>query len=183
MKQTRYARILVTTPEPTVRPPSRMAKRRLSSMAIGDVRATTRPTTLTLSPGMHISTPVGQGHVARHVRGAEVELRAVAGEERRMPAAFFLAQDVDAGLELRVRRDRTRLGEHLAAFKIGALDAAEQHADVVASRAEIQRLVEHFDAGDDVVLRAPSSGRRFRLRRRPCTCRARYGRCPPYRGP
>src|SRR4029077_17013529 len=29
------------------------------------------------------------------VGGAEVELRPVAGEERRVPAAFFLGQDVD----------------------------------------------------------------------------------------
>ncbi|MBP1689926.1 MAG: hypothetical protein H6Q34_499, partial [Deltaproteobacteria bacterium] len=30
-----YARIFVTTPAPTVRPPSRMAKRNPSSIAIG----------------------------------------------------------------------------------------------------------------------------------------------------
>src|SRR5262249_43776678 len=49
-----HSTILVTTPEPTVLPPSRMAKRRLSSMAIGD---SGRSSTFTLmfSPGMHIS--------------------------------------------------------------------------------------------------------------------------------
>lgn len=47
--------IFDTTPEPTVRPPSRMAKRTPSSMAIGLSSSTV---TLTLSPGMHISAPV-----------------------------------------------------------------------------------------------------------------------------
>ena len=48
----RYSMILVTTPAPTVRPPSRMAKRRFSSMAIGTMRFTVNET---LSPGMTIS--------------------------------------------------------------------------------------------------------------------------------
>lgn len=49
--------IPVSTPAPTVRPPSRMAKRRPSSMATGVMRATSQ---LMLSPGMTISTPSGR---------------------------------------------------------------------------------------------------------------------------
>ena len=49
-----YSRILVTTPEPTVRPPSRTAKRRPSVMAMDLPRETI---ILMLSPGMHISAP------------------------------------------------------------------------------------------------------------------------------
>jgi hypothetical protein len=45
-----------TTPAPTVRPPSRIAKRRPSSIAIGLISATT---ILMLSPGITISTPSG----------------------------------------------------------------------------------------------------------------------------
>jgi len=48
------SRILETTPEPTVRPPSRMAKRTPSSMAIGTISSTS---IFTLSPGETISTP------------------------------------------------------------------------------------------------------------------------------
>ena len=51
-----YAMILETTPAPTVRPPSRIAKRRPSSMATGLIRVTT---IFTLSPGITISTPSG----------------------------------------------------------------------------------------------------------------------------
>ena len=50
----RYSTILVTTPEPTVLPPSRMANRTPSSMAIG-LDSSTK--SLALSPGMHISAP------------------------------------------------------------------------------------------------------------------------------
>ena len=48
--------ILVTRPEPTVRPPSRMAKPRPSSMAIGWMSSTVISV---LSPGMTISVPSG----------------------------------------------------------------------------------------------------------------------------
>ena len=51
-----YSMILATTPAPTVRPPSRIAKRRPSSIAIGAINVTTM---FTLSPGITISTPSG----------------------------------------------------------------------------------------------------------------------------
>ena len=54
--QSDYSMILATTPAPTVRPPSRIAKRRPSSIAIGAIRVTV---SCTLSPGITISTPSG----------------------------------------------------------------------------------------------------------------------------
>ena len=51
-----YSMILATTPAPTVRPPSRMAKRRPSSIAIGLISLTVM---LTLSPGITISLSFG----------------------------------------------------------------------------------------------------------------------------
>ena len=51
-----YARISDTTPEPTVLPPSRIAKRRPFSHATGVISSTVMST---LSPGRHISTPAG----------------------------------------------------------------------------------------------------------------------------
>src|SRR5690606_30019234 len=50
------ARILETTPAPTVRPPSRIAKRSPSSIAIGMISSTL---SFTLSPGITISVPSG----------------------------------------------------------------------------------------------------------------------------
>src|SRR3569623_51626 len=52
-----YFVILLTTPEPTVRPPSRIAKRRPSSIAIGAISFTP---IVTLSPGITISVPDGR---------------------------------------------------------------------------------------------------------------------------
>ena len=51
-----YSVMAATMPAPTVRPPSRMAKRRRSSMAIGTISSTS---IVTLSPGITISVPSG----------------------------------------------------------------------------------------------------------------------------
>ena len=53
-QRSNYSRIFVTTPEPTVLPPSRIAKRTFSTIAIGLPSVTCM---VTLSPGMHISAP------------------------------------------------------------------------------------------------------------------------------
>ena len=52
-----YSLIAITAPEPTVLPPSRIAKRRPTSIAIGVISSTSIST---LSPGMHISVPSGR---------------------------------------------------------------------------------------------------------------------------
>ena len=51
-----YVRISLTTPAPTVRPPSRIANRNSFSNAIGVINSTC---TATLSPGITISVPAG----------------------------------------------------------------------------------------------------------------------------
>ena len=55
-----YSMISLTTPAPTVRPPSRIAKRSSLSMAIGVIRSTVMPM---LSPGMTISVPSGSSTI------------------------------------------------------------------------------------------------------------------------
>ena len=50
----------MTTPAPTVRPPSRMAKRSFSSMAMGWISVTV---ILMLSPGITISVPAGSSRL------------------------------------------------------------------------------------------------------------------------
>jgi hypothetical protein len=54
--RTPYSLMLATMPAPTVRPPSRMAKRSFSSIAIGTISSTS---TVMLSPGITISVPSG----------------------------------------------------------------------------------------------------------------------------
>ena len=55
-----YSVILDTTPAPTVRPPSRIAKRRPCSIAMGAISSTSN---FRLSPGMTISVPSGRATV------------------------------------------------------------------------------------------------------------------------
>src|SRR3954462_5203114 len=75
---------------------------------------------------------LGQVGHPGHVGGAEVELRAVAIEERRVAAALLLLQAVHLGLELGVRGDRARVAEHLPPLDVLAVHAAEEAAHVVA---------------------------------------------------
>jgi len=56
LSSARYSIISVTTPAPTVRPPSRIAKRSSFSIAIGVINSTDSST---LSPGITISVPSG----------------------------------------------------------------------------------------------------------------------------
>ena len=64
---------------------------------------------------------VGQLDAAGHVGGTEVELRTIAVEERGMTAAFFLRQDVNLTDEVRVRMNRTGLGQNLTTLDLVAL--------------------------------------------------------------
>src|SRR3954451_4280585 len=93
--------------------------------------------------------PLGQPDRAGHVGRAQVELGPVAVVERGVPAALLLGQDVDLGAELRVRLDRARLGQDLAALDLLALDPPDQAADVVAGAALVEELLEHLDPGHD----------------------------------
>src|SRR5690606_30000946 len=60
-----------------------------------------------------------------YVGGAEVELRAVALEERRVTATFVLAQYVHLSFELGVRLDRARLGQYLATLHVVTLGTTQ----------------------------------------------------------
>src|ERR1022692_955983 len=92
---------------------------------------------------------LGQVHDAGHVRGAEVELRPVVVEERGVPPALVLAQDVDLRVELGVRGVGAGLDDDLAALNVLALGTAEQQPRVVPGQALVEDLVEHLHAGDD----------------------------------
>ena len=86
---------------------SALADREAQALFHGD-RGDSSTVISTLSPGITISTPSGRVADAGDVGGAEVELGAVAVEERGVAASLVLGQDVDLGLEVRVRGDRAR---------------------------------------------------------------------------
>src|SRR3954454_9114720 len=96
----------------------------------------------------HELAAVGELDDACDVSRAEVELRPIAGDERRVTTALLLLQAVDLRLVLRMRGDRAGLAEHLPALDLLALGASEQRADVVAGAALVEDLAKHLDAGD-----------------------------------
>src|SRR3989338_604841 len=92
--------------------------------------------------------PCGKRYLAGHIRGADVELRLVTGEERRVAAALIFSEHVYLALKLSVRVYRTRLGKHLAAVDAVFGGTAQEDPRVVACLAFLQLLVEHFDSGN-----------------------------------
>ena len=75
-------------------------------------------------------------------------------EERRMPTALLLGEDVHLRVELGVRRDRPRLRQHLPPLHILFLRAPQQGTDVVPGATLIEELAEHLH---------PSAGRLGRV--------------------
>ena len=144
LPETCYSITPLMTPAPTVWPPSRMANRRPSSIAIGWISSPRHRDVV--SRHYHLDS-LRQLYVAGHVRRPEVELRTIALEERGVPSALFLRQDIDLCLELRVRRDRSRLRDRPAALDVFALYASQQQTDVVSGLALVHHLAEHLDSG------------------------------------
>src|SRR6202167_4726861 len=98
--------------------------------------------------GHHHLGALRQRHHTGHVGGAEVELRTVVVEERRVPATLVLGQDVDAALEVGVRRGGAGLHDDLTALDVLTLDTTQQQSDVVAGLSLVEQLAEHLHTGD-----------------------------------
>src|SRR3989344_5316387 len=88
-----------------------------------------------------------QNHFAGNIRSSDIELRFISFKEWRVPSAFFFAKHIDFRFKFRVRSNRTRLGNDLAAFHVLLFQTAKQNTDVVAGSAFVQQLIEHFNAG------------------------------------
>src|SRR6478736_9716639 len=99
---------------------------------------------LDVVPGHHHLRALRQLHRSRHVGRAEVELRPIPLEERRVPPALLLRQHVHLALELRVRGDRARLREHLPSLDLLTLRAAQQDTDVVPRPTLVEQLAKHL---------------------------------------
>src|SRR5690606_11208344 len=100
---------------------------------------------LNVIPRHHHLHTIRQRHHTRHISRTEVELRPIPREERRMPPPLLLLQDVNRTTETRMRRDRTRLRQHLTPLDIITPHTTQQHPDVVTSHPLIQRLTMHLN--------------------------------------
>src|SRR4029453_17677751 len=141
MSRMRYSEISVTTPAPTVRPPSRIANRSSFSIAIGTISSIA---IVTLSPGITISTPCGRAQPPRPARRPEVELRPVPVEVRRVPPPLFLREHVHFRFEFAVGFDRPRLGQDLPPLHFFFFVPAQERPDVVPRLPLVQELAEHL---------------------------------------
>src|SRR3990172_244759 len=92
--------------------------------------------------------PFRQLHRPRHVCRPNVELRAVAVEERRMPPTLLLGEHVHLGGKVGVRLDRAGLGQDPAPDDVRTLHPTQEAAHVVARLAVVKDLAEHLDPGD-----------------------------------
>src|SRR6266568_4466690 len=107
---------------------------------------------LRVVPRHHHLHSVRQGRHPRHVRGPEVELRPVAREERGVTSPLLLRQHVHLTLELRVRGDAPRLGQHHPPLHFLPVRPPQQHPDVVPRRPLVQELLEHLDPRHHLLL-------------------------------
>src|SRR5271156_4060949 len=98
--------------------------------------------------GHHHLGALRQRHHTGHVGGAEVELRTVVVEERRVPATLVLGQNVDLALEVGVRRGGAGLHDDLTALDVLTLDTTQQQSDVVAGLSLAVPLAVHFLTGE-----------------------------------
>src|SRR5437867_8888637 len=93
-------------------------------------------------PRHHHLHPRRQRAHPRHVRRPEVKLRPIPVEKRRVPPSLVLRQYVHLRLELPVRRDRPRLGQHLPPLHFLLVHPPQQRPDVVPRPPPLQEPAE-----------------------------------------
>src|SRR5487761_2204135 len=95
-------------------------------------------------PRHHHLRPPRQHAAPRHVRRPKIKLRPIPVEVRRVPTPLLLRQHIHLAAELRVRRDRPRLRQHLTTLHFLPLRPPQQPPDVVPGLPLIQELPEHL---------------------------------------
>src|SRR5262249_30369438 len=106
-------------------------------------------------PRHHHLPPRRQVPHPPHVRGAEVELRPIPIEERRVPAPFLLGQHIHRRLELGMRRDRPRRHHAHPPLQVLLLDPPQQQPNVVPRNRLVHALAEHLHPRHHRVARLP----------------------------
>jgi hypothetical protein len=133
-------------PAPTVRPPSRIAKRKPSSKATGIDEFHIK---LHIVAGHDHLDVRGQSDDARDIRRSEVELRAITRSEGGMASAFFFAQDIDLSAEFGVGLDRPWLSDDMPSAHFPFVHSPQQQPHIVAGLGFVQDLAEHLNGGND----------------------------------
>src|SRR5207249_9416311 len=108
---------------------------------------------LRVVPRHHHLHSLRQRRHPRHVRRPEVELRPVPREDRRVTPPLLLRQHVHLALDLLVRRDAPRLGQHHPPLDVLPLRPPQQNPDVVPRLPLVQKLLEHLHTRHHLLLR------------------------------
>ena len=91
----------------------------------------------------------GQVDGTGNVGSSDEELRTIVVEERSVTSAFFCLEDVYLSFELGSRLYGAGLSKNLTLFDTLSVDTAKECADVETCDSFVNRLVEHFETGDD----------------------------------
>ena len=113
-------------------------------MAIGAINSTVISRVVTRH---HHLGPLRKLDGSGHISGPEIELGSIPGEERVVTPPLLFGQHIDLSLEIGVRSDGPRLGQHLAPLHIIFTHPPQQNPDIVPGPTLIQQFAEHFDPG------------------------------------
>src|SRR5207253_4092036 len=95
-------------------------------------------------PLHHHRHPARQRAHPRHIRRPKVKLRPIPVEKRRVPPPLLLRQHVHLRLELLVRLDRARLGQHLPPLHLFLVHPPQERPDVVPRLPLVEELAKHL---------------------------------------
>src|SRR5690606_35451303 len=101
-------------------------------------------TQLHIIPRHHHLHPTRQRHHTRHIRRPKIKLRTITREESRVTTTLLLLQNVHTAIKPSMRRDRTRLRQHLTPLDLIPRHTPQPPPNVLPSHPRIQRLTMHL---------------------------------------
>src|SRR3989344_198131 len=89
-----------------------------------------------------------QFHFTRNISCSDVELRFVPRKDRRVATSFFFTQEINLGMKVCVRRNRSWFGENLATLDFFFLCTAKKNTNVVSCDSFVKHFVKHLNSGN-----------------------------------
>ena len=145
--------IVATRPDPTVRPPSRIAKR--SPCSIANWMDQFNCHFYVISRHAHFCSFRKFANTC-YVCCSEVELRTVVVEEWSMTSTFIFCQNVNLSCKFVVACYRTWFTKNLSSFDFCSLNTTKQSTDVVTSLSFIKRSLRNISTPVTTTLRVSS---------------------------
>src|SRR5690625_3317588 len=90
-----------------------------------------------------------QRHNPSHISRPKIKLRTIPRKKRRMPTPLTLRQNISRTLKRRMRRNRTRLRQHLTPLNIITPHTPQQNPHIIPSNTRIKRLPMHLNTSNN----------------------------------